>query len=415
VLYDAMKKEQKVIMEQNSPIYAQFMAGMSHEFSADKNYILFQTQFLKLFRHSFMAEWKILDIANNRMLNVTIGDEQPSIYRLVKFAPSGNALIIVHKNNIYYKSDPLAEEIQVTKDGIENETFTILNGVTDWIYEEEVFSANEACWFSQDGKKLAFIQFDDSHVPDIGVPHYGSPGQFQYPLINEIKYPKSGAPNPFVKLFYIDFDGINAGNADQKIFNISVPTELASEQHLITSVSWANPTTLISVWMNRVQNKAIISKCIIGGNCTNAHTIQSTNGWVEFYTSPFFNKDGSQMIYIEPYNDYRHLQVLDLNSNSVSPRTSGKFIVTEILKYNQENDVILYTANLESDIKAQHVYAVKNEAGKTPVCLTCELHESYSYYGADVSEDGSVLVINANGPGIPRADLYLLHVDGEKC
>lgn len=388
---------------------------MSYEFSADKNFILMQTQFLKLFRHSFLAEWKIYDIANQSMINVSIGTDEPFLYRLVKFAPSGDGLIVVHKNNIYYKANPTSVEIQVTFDGIETQTSLIMNGCPDWVYEEEIFSTNSASWFSPDGKKLAFIQFDDSNVSTIAIPHYGLPGQFQYPLMNEIYYPKAGSVNPTVKFFYADFDGLTQANAHEKVFNIAVPTEFASIEHLITSVQWANDNTLISAWMNRIQNKAIINKCVISAtaSCNDVLTLESTDGWVEFYTAPFFNKDGSEMIFVGTQDDYRQVKVLNLISNAVAARTSGKFVVTEILKYNKDSDVIIYTANIPDDIKAQHVYAIKNQAGATAVCLTCNLHEGHTYYNAEVSEGGNHIVILANGPAIPRTDLYEIKIEGK--
>lgn len=387
---------------------------MSYEFSSDKNFILMQTQFAKIFRHSFLAEWKIFDVVNNRIINVTVGNpEDPPLYRLVKFAPSGHGLIVIHRNNIYYKENPFATEIQITRDGTEELNGSIMNGVPDWVYEEEIFSSNSASWFSPDGKKLAFIQFNDTHVPTISIPIYGYAGQFQYPETIEVNYPKSGAPNPTVKFFYIDLEGITQETVDQKLKNVPAPSELQTVEHLITSVSWANNNTLISVWMNRVQNKAIVYKCI-GGSCSNVQTLESSKGWIEFYTTPFFNENGSEMIFIGSQDDYRHVKVLDLNTNVLTARTSGKFIVTEILKYIKNDNIILYTANLESDIKAQNVYGIRNQNGaNTPTCLTCNLHDGYSYYSAEVSEGGNHVVIIANGPLVPRADLYSIKIEGE--
>lgn len=410
-----MKKEPKTIISSSSPLYTQFAQGMSYEFSSDKSFILMQTQFAKIFRHSFLAEWKIFDVNNNTIINVTVGNPQepPSLYRLVKFAPSGHGLIIVHRNNIYYKENPFAPEIQITRDGTEEINGSIMNGIPDWVYEEEIFSTNSASWFSQDGKKLAFIQFNDTHVPSMSIPIYGYPGQFQYPETIDVSYPKSGAPNPSVKFFYIDLEGVTQENVDQKLQSVSAPSELVADDHLITSVSWANSNTLISVWMNRVQNKAVIYKCTIGGPCSNAQILESSKGWIEFYTAPFFNENGNEMIFIGSQNDYRHVKVLNLNTNALTARTSGKFIVTEILKYIKNDNVILYTANLESDIKAQHLYAIKNRNGANATCLTCNLHDGYSYYSADVSEGGNHVVIIANGPLVPRVDLYALKIDGE--
>jgi dipeptidyl-peptidase-4 len=218
-----------------------------------------------------------------------------------------------------------------------------------------------------------------------------------------VSYPKAGAPNPTVKLFYFTAD-------DFALKEIPAPEGLDAE-HLITSVAWANDDVLVSVWMNRVQNKGFVYKCT-ASECIKALTLDVDDGWIEFFTDPFFNANGTEMIFIAPHEDYRHVKVLDLNTLQFVNRTSGKFVVTEILKVNAKTNVILYTANLESDIKAQHVYAVKNENDAKPICLTCNLYKDHSYYSAEVSAGGNYIVINSNGPAVPRSDLYEIKVDG---
>lgn len=89
---------------------------------------------------------------------------------------------------MYYKTNPLADEIRLTTDG----TSQIRNGVCDWVYEEEVFSTKEALWFSPDGSEIAFIKFDDTLVEKINIPIYGKPGDIddQYPGELIVDYPK---------------------------------------------------------------------------------------------------------------------------------------------------------------------------------------------------------------------------------
>lgn len=386
------------------------MSSSSFEFSPDKKFILLTSGIIKLYRHSFYANWRIFDIAAGTITDVKISDdEDTSIYRLVKFGPVNSSLIIVDKFNIYYKASPSDVSVQVTKDGDLSTIHKIINGVPDWVYEEEVFSSNSATWFSKDGKKIAFIQFIDSSVPTITLPIYGLPGQYKYPELIPVSYPKAGAKNPLVKLFYVPLDSFNSDSLPE----IPKPVSLEADEYLITSVGWANGNDLISVWMNRVQNRGLILKCTSNTDCQNILTLDTTEGWIEFFTAPLFNGDGTEMIFIGSTDGYRHIKVLNLNTKAVSNRTSGKYIVTEILKFNKDNNVIIYTANTEEDIKAQHVYAIKNVNGAQPVCLTCKLYDGQSYYSAEVSEGGTYLIINSGGPDVPRADLYTLKVDGD--
>lgn len=89
---------------------------------------------------------------------------------------------------MYYKPTVEADPIQLTTDGSND----IFNGVPDWVYEEEVFASNSALWFSPDGKRLAYMRFDDSNTKRITFPYYGVPGalEFQYPRNIAFNYPK---------------------------------------------------------------------------------------------------------------------------------------------------------------------------------------------------------------------------------
>ena len=216
-------------------------------------------------------------------------------------------IIVSHDNNIYYKKNLLQREIKITQDGSQ----FISNGVPDWVNEEEVFSSNSATWFSNDGNMIAFVKFDDHNVPVMSLPIYGPPASldFQYPKNLHVNYPKVGTPNPIVKLLHVDLSKITDDGQGIDIKEIATPQPLKTdnEDHLITSVSWANNNTLITVWMNRVQNQGIIEKCTIDGTapghtCQLVKDLKSNGGWIEFFTAPFFSGDGQTMAYLGPHD-----------------------------------------------------------------------------------------------------------------
>lgn len=87
------------------------------------------------------------------------------------------------------------EAIQITHDGKDSE---IYNGITDWLYEEEILYQTNAIWWSPDSKKMAYIKFNDSQVEFYKFPLYdGSP----YGYINQIRYPKPDTKNPSAFVF----------------------------------------------------------------------------------------------------------------------------------------------------------------------------------------------------------------------
>lgn len=86
--------------------------------------------------------------------------------------------------------DGIKDAIQITHDGKELE---IYNGITDWLYEEEILYQTNAIWWSPDSLKLAYIKFNDSLVEFYRFPTYdGSP----YGAMNRIRYPKPDTKNP---------------------------------------------------------------------------------------------------------------------------------------------------------------------------------------------------------------------------
>ena len=76
----------------------------------------------------------------------------------------------------------------------------MINGTTDWVYEEE-FGSTRAYAFSPDGTRLAYLRFDETQVPLMEMM------RFDGRLYNEaytFKYPKAGEPNSVVQLWVAD-------------------------------------------------------------------------------------------------------------------------------------------------------------------------------------------------------------------
>lgn len=177
---------------------------------------------------------------------------------LAEWGPIGNSILFIKENDIYFKPNVIHPEIRITDDGSNN----IYNGICDWVYEEEVFATKTAAWLSPDNKKLVYAQFDDTPVTHIFIPLYGEPGSRndQYPVLLDFPYPKTGSGNPLVKLFLVDLSTASPGETVKKV-QIPAPKELRDKEHIVSVVSWANNDVLLSTWMNRVQNHAIVEAC----------------------------------------------------------------------------------------------------------------------------------------------------------
>lgn len=246
-------------MNVKTQVVTTLLAGAQHyvlyEKSGDGQFLLLAKNYKKNFRYSFLAQYDLYNLNTKNFSSVTINNEQVYL-SMAQWSPVGNALILNFERNLYYKKSAVDSEIAITS----NENGIYLNGIPDWVYEEEVFSSNVATWFNPSGTQIAFIQFDDSPTHTINFPYYGEAGdlRFQYPLHQEIPYPKAGSSNPRVVLFIADLERAVAGS-DDVLTSMPVPSALNTESdYIVTVVSWLDDHNVLSIWMNRIQNAAYV-------------------------------------------------------------------------------------------------------------------------------------------------------------
>uniref|UniRef100_A0A3Q3EZL2 Dipeptidyl-peptidase 4 n=1 Tax=Labrus bergylta TaxID=56723 RepID=A0A3Q3EZL2_9LABR len=197
----------------------------------------------QLWRHSFTASYSLYDRETSTFLTTS---DIPDEVQYFAWAPEGNKLAYVWRNNVYVKTSPGSPPQQVTFNGEEN---LIFNGHPDWVYEEEMFSSNQGLWWSPGGKYVAYIESNDREVHTIKYTWYG---ENQYPTTVSIPYPKPGTPNPIVKLFVVDTDNTT------DISEVIVPALFSSSDHYLATVNWVSDERIAVQWLKRVQNHLIL-------------------------------------------------------------------------------------------------------------------------------------------------------------
>ncbi|XP_036148733.1 venom dipeptidyl peptidase 4 isoform X5 [Monomorium pharaonis] len=411
LIYNVSSATSKIMLDYSNP---SLLSSFDHQLSADRKYLLLALNYQKLYRHTYLAHYRLVNLET--LMETTLALNESTPLQLATWAPRGNALIYIHQNNIYYRPEAeVANDYQITGTGVFG---TVYNGVPDWVYEEEVFSSNKALWFSPSGTKLVFGYFDDSSTPVMTIPFYGYPGSltFQYTSAIPIHYPKSGTTNPTVKLFCVDLEMVVQGNVT--LVEIEHPPELSASERILSAVDFPTDSLVYATWMNRVQNRAYFQLCDVGSllpNCTTALSYGETNGWVEQFEAPMFSEDGTSFLLILPQkqdngSDWRHVMLV---TNATSGRpiitalTSGYYVVTEIVSWDREDSYLYYLATSESDTAVQHLYRVSLlDSGHKPACLTCNIvRESDGsrclYNSAKFSTDNSHYVLTCAGPGVP--------------
>ncbi|XP_056287501.1 dipeptidyl peptidase 4-like isoform X3 [Pseudoliparis swirei] len=371
-----------------------------YQLSADRAYVAFMSNRTKRWRHSFTATYSLYDLKLKQFLQPADIPEETQYF---SWAPEGNKLAYVWKNNVYIKTGPRLPSKQVTFNGVEN---LILNGIPDWVYEEEMFSSNQGLWWSPGGKYVAYVETNDTDVHNIEYSWYG---ENQYPSTVSIRYPKPGTPNPTVKLFVVDADNTT------DVSEVAIPEPFGSSEHYLATVTWATDESLAVQWLKRVQNHLLLQIYTFSGTSwvPGEHLkMKSPTGWIGRFSpsEPVFDVDKNSYYLVMSNTDgYKHLH--HVVGEVATALTSGKWEIIDILKVTA--DSVYYSSNQDGGRPGgRNVYRWTTQDPNK--CLTCALRrEDCQYNSAYFSHNASFYRLSCSGPGIPFYSFMDTRIDKE--
>ncbi|MGD1840794.1 MAG: S9 family peptidase [Thermonemataceae bacterium] len=265
----------------------------------------------------------------------------------VTFSPDGQQVAYVRDNNLFLMNLKDQQEITITKDGKLNE---IINGSTDWVYEEE-FGFAKAFFWSSDSKKVAYYRFDESAVKEYNMQVWDA----LYPTDYRFKYPKAGEENASVEIWVYDITTKNSQKMD-----------IGSEQDIyIPRVQWTKDANLLSIRrMNRLQNQLdLLHADVRTGKATTVLT-ENSKAYVdvEFTDDLTYLEKGKQFIHASEKSGYKHLYLYNLSGKMIRPITTGNWEVSEIAGIDEKKQLIYFTATKESPLE-RHLYVVPFKGG----------------------------------------------------
>ena len=327
-------------------IEANFPRVESYQFNADETQLLLSAGFEPLYRHSGVSDYYLYDIKTKTCKMLSGKGKQ----RLTQFSPDGKKTAFVRDNNLFICDLESMMETQVTFDGKYN---YIINGTTDWVYEEE-FSITKGFYWSPDSKKIAFYRFDESAVRQYNMQMWGE----LYPKDYTFKYPKAGEDNSVVDVLIYDLAG-----------NYSITVQLGSENdQYIPRIKWTqNPNTLAVMRMSRLQNKMeLLLADARTGNISPLYT-EENNTYVEVPDTWIFLKDGKNFLLTSEKDGYNHIYMYDMSGKQVRQITTGKYDVASVCGVDEKGKRIYFTSHESSAINTE-LYAI-DFAGKKKVKL----------------------------------------------
>ncbi|CAK8673111.1 unnamed protein product [Clavelina lepadiformis] len=341
----------------------------------------------------------------------------------ITWSPTGHGVTWVRNNDLYYIDDVSKYPtgmVRITHDGSKNQ---ILNGLPDWVYEEEmVFTTNNIFW-SPDSRFLAYLVTNDTLVDKI---EYSVYGDFQYPDMVEVAYPKAGSANPTVsmKLYMAAHDSV---------ISVAAPVELVGSEHLFSRFYWhPDSNSFIIYWMNRISNKTVPQLCKFNStgknwNCSvvQAGLEESQTGWIGNGGTPFdpiMRNDGSQSYFtiMSDAEGYWHIAFIETTAETPVFLTTGANVVVSLRGYDADHDWLYFVSAYPLPRKRQ-LYRIKASSTSVPFrpeewdCLTCgnDFDDNRcQWINPGFSPTLKYLVVNCGGPDVPMTTIQLLDADG---
>ena len=233
----------------------------TYEFSEDENLILLGAQIESRYRYTKSALYFIYNRTTKKLIQIF---DKPIFNPTL--SPNNKQIAFVFENNIYVK-DITAEKItQITKDGQKN---SIINGLSDWVYEEEFELISSFDW-NADGSKIAYLKFDESNVKEYNMEVYKNEN---YPDLETFKYPKAGEENSTVSLHVYDLKKANTSNIDLSKY----------ESYYTPYLNWSkNANTLVVKCLNRHQNILQLVEVNTNNNSSVLLYEEKNNSYVEY-------------------------------------------------------------------------------------------------------------------------------------
>lgn len=298
-----------------------------YEFSKDEQKILLSSGFEPIYRHSGVSDYYLYDVKEKTFTKISNNGKQ----RLTTLSPDGTKVAFVRDNNLYWMDLQTLEEHAITTDGRVNE---IINGTTDWVYEEE-FAITQGFQWSPDSKKIAYLRFDESKVKEYNMQMWGA----LYPEDYKYKYPKAGEDNSHVELWTYSLD-------DNKTDRCASTDK--KDWEYIPRFQWAPDGTLVFMRMNRLQNHMEI----LADEGILLHTLyeEQDKAYVEvpdtwqFITVGKGKKAQQQMLITSERDGYRHIYLYGMDGKLIKQVTSGEWEVCEVAGVDVKNQRLYYTS-----------------------------------------------------------------------
>jgi len=315
-----------------------------YDWSADHSQLLIFTNTRRVWRQNTRGDYWVLHLTSGALKKLS-GAAPESSLMFAKFSPDGTRVAYVSRNNIYVENIASGKVRQLTRDGSD----TIINGTSDWVYEEEL-DLRDAFRWSPDGKRIAFWQFDSSGVGSFPLVYnvgdanqmttgFPYPGTGKYPTVHNLPYPLAGTTNSAARIGVIPAVG-------GKPRWMQIPGDARNQY--IARMEWAgNSRELMIQHLNRLQNTDdVLIADAASGAVRRAHREQDA-AWVDVVDDVHLLGD-AEFLWVSEKSGWRHVYRAARDGSGLKPVTQGDFDVIRVSEVDAKGGWLYFIASPEN-------------------------------------------------------------------
>lgn len=324
----------------------------TYEWSKDKQLLLLFANTQRVWRYNTRGDYWVLNLKTGALKQLG-GDAKPGTLMFAKFSPDGSRVGFVRENNVYVENLQSGDITALTSDGSE----TIVNGTSDWVYEEE-FGLRDGFRWSPDGQKIAYWHFDKSGVGTFYMIN-NTDSLYSRPI--PLEYPKVGTTNSDCKVGVVSADG-----GETTWFQ--VPGD--PRNNYIPWLEWAdNSSEVLIQQLNRLQNTNTVWLGNAADGSVKTVLIDKDDAWVEVNEDVKWLDGGKAFTWLSDRDGWLHMYKISRDGGKITLLTPGDYDVVKVETIDAKGGWVYFTASPDNPTQ-RYLFRVPLNGEGTPEALT---------------------------------------------